>query len=88
MVEAHSKVYGLGWSEGGGAERDNATGGEEQDCTERSGRQRCKKRRRCGLWMYRECKTEMREKDYGGGEMSRLWFRAGGARTNCLEVWN
>ena len=34
MVEAHSQVYGLGWSVGGGAGRDNATGGEEQDCTE------------------------------------------------------
>ena len=35
------------------------------------------------LWMYRECKTEMREEDYGGGDKSRLWFRA---RTNCLEL--
>ena len=37
---------------------------------------------KCGC-RYRECKTEMREEDYGGGEKSRLWFRA---RTNCLEL--
>ena len=35
------------------------------------------------LWMYRECKTEMKEEGYRGGEVSRLWFRV---RTNCLEL--
>ena len=33
------------------------------------------------LWLYRECKQEMREEDYEGGERDRIWFRA---RTNCL----